>query len=109
MSQNKSVLSPIRDSSESNSYSVKDSVVEFGNVPTYSRKTASRNIKALKLCSTELLKALTDLFVDSLPEKRSYLKVLLLSPVEVSWEVLIDVLLVSFLHRLRAKFCAIYS
>lgn len=77
MSQNKSVLSTRTDSGESNSYAVKNSVLDFENVPTYSKKTATKNIKALTSCSTELLMALTDLFVDSRPEKRSYLKVLI--------------------------------
>lgn len=81
MSQNKSVLR--RDANQSNLFAVKDFVVEIGNVPTYSEKTATRNISALKSCSTVFLEALTDLFVDSHPEKRSYLKVLLLSLSEV--------------------------
>ncbi|KAE8098771.1 hypothetical protein FH972_016809 [Carpinus fangiana] len=74
VSQNKSVLSTRTDAGESNSYAVKNYVLDSGNVPTYSKKTATKNIKALTSCSTELLMALTDLFVDSRPEKRSYLK-----------------------------------
>ncbi|KAG6694233.1 hypothetical protein I3842_09G038600 [Carya illinoinensis] len=74
VSQNNSVLSSRRDADQSNLFAVKDFVVEIGNIPTYSEKTATRNIRALKSCSTELLEALTDLFVDSHPEKRSYLK-----------------------------------
>ncbi|KAL3715810.1 hypothetical protein ACJRO7_007545 [Eucalyptus globulus] len=38
------------------------------------QKTASRNIKALSSSSTELLQLLLDLFVDSIPATRSYLK-----------------------------------
>jgi ribosomal RNA-processing protein 12 len=94
VSQNKSVLSTRTDAGESNSYAIKNSVLDFGNVPTYSKKTATKNIRALTSCSTELLMALTDLFVDSHPEKRSYLKVLHLSLIELMLNVLIDFLLV---------------
>lgn len=87
MSQNKSVLR--RDANQSNLFAVKDFfVVEIGNVSTYSEKTATRNISALKSCSTVFLEALTDLFVDSHSEKRSYLKVLLLSLSEVMFIML---------------------
>nr|POF18969.1 rrp12-like protein [Quercus suber] len=72
--QNKNVLSPKTESAEPNSFAEKDCVLQFRNVPTYSKKIATKNIKALASCSAELLQALTNLFVDSLPEKRSYLK-----------------------------------
>ncbi|KAK4580618.1 hypothetical protein RGQ29_024312 [Quercus rubra] len=72
--QNRNVLSPKTESAEPNSSAEKDCVLQFRNVPTYSKKIATKNIKALASCSTELLQALTNLFVDSLPEKRSYLK-----------------------------------
>lgn len=74
VSQNKSVLNPGGDAGESIPNAVKISVLDFGKLPTYTKKSATRNIRALASCSTELLTALTDLFVDSLPEKRSYLK-----------------------------------
>lgn len=54
---------------------VTDPVPELGNIPTYSKKTATKNIKAVAQCSAELLQALIDSFIGSAPEKRSYLKV----------------------------------
>ncbi|KAK9290022.1 hypothetical protein L1049_008185 [Liquidambar formosana] len=74
VNQNRSVLGSKQDAGESNTYAVKESILEFTNVPSYSKKTATRNIRTLASCSTELLLALTDLFFDSPPEKRSYLK-----------------------------------
>ncbi|XP_004304346.1 PREDICTED: uncharacterized protein LOC101309566 [Fragaria vesca subsp. vesca] len=53
---------------------VTDPVPELGNIPTYSKKTATKNIKAVAQCSAELLQALIDSFIGSAPEKRSYLK-----------------------------------
>lgn len=93
--QNKNVLSPKTESAEPNSSAEKDCVLQFRNVPTYSKKIATKNIKALASCSTELLQALTNLFVDSLPEKRSYLKVLHLSLTELIFRNLIYLLLLS--------------
>ncbi|KAL3715813.1 hypothetical protein ACJRO7_007548 [Eucalyptus globulus] len=55
-------------------YNVQASILELQTLPIYSKKTASRNIKALSSCSTELLQLLLDLFVDSIPVTRSYLK-----------------------------------
>ncbi|XP_062003932.1 uncharacterized protein LOC133721362 [Rosa rugosa] len=49
-------------------------VPELGNIPTYSKKTATKNIRAVAQCSAELLQALIDSFVGSAPEKRSFLK-----------------------------------
>ncbi|XP_060668704.1 uncharacterized protein LOC107431734 isoform X2 [Ziziphus jujuba] len=72
VNQNKSALNPKIDADES--YAVRDSPIEFGSIPTYSKKTATKNIKALVSYSTELLQTLTDLFIDSSPKRRSYLK-----------------------------------
>ncbi|KAK3405532.1 hypothetical protein EUGRSUZ_K01758 [Eucalyptus grandis] len=55
---------------------VQASGLELQTVPIYLKKTASRNIKALSSCSTELLQLLLDLFVNSISATRSYLKVL---------------------------------
>lgn len=76
VNQNKSVLDQKDGAGDTKSYAVDKSLLEFGNLPTYSKKTATRNIKALTSCSSELLIALTDLFLYSPPEKRLYLKVL---------------------------------
>lgn len=75
MNQNKSVVNQKIGAGEANSYATNEPVRELGNVPTYSKKTASKNIKAVAACSAELLQALIDLFVDSAPGKRLYLKV----------------------------------
>ncbi|KAJ0980485.1 hypothetical protein J5N97_008740 [Dioscorea zingiberensis] len=40
----------------------------------FSRKTASRNIKALGANSIDLIQIMTDIFLDSPPEKRTYIK-----------------------------------
>lgn len=55
---------------------MKHSMMQSSSV-VYSKKTATKNIRALASCSMELLEALTDLFLSSPPEKRSYLKVLI--------------------------------
>lgn len=79
MNENKSVLA-------SNCGSVKLTEIESTGVVNeveinlerrhvYSRKTASKNIKALALCAKELLLSLTDVFLDCSPETRKHLKV----------------------------------
>lgn len=61
-------------------------VPNFSDVSVNSKKTASKNMKALASSSAELLQALAELFVDSVPTKRSHLKVFLL----VSQQLLIE-------------------
>ncbi|KAL6987160.1 hypothetical protein U1Q18_012915 [Sarracenia purpurea var. burkii] len=51
-----------------------DSSIELKSKTPYSKKIASRNIRALASCSEELLQALIDLFFGSPPGMRSYLK-----------------------------------
>ncbi|KAJ7976766.1 RRP12-like protein [Quillaja saponaria] len=72
--ENKSVLSPKKDAGESNSFGAKYPELAFGNMPSYTKKTATKNVKALASCSSLLLQTLADLFISSLPEKRSILK-----------------------------------
>lgn len=76
MNQNRSILRSSEGDCESNTYAIKDSMIQSSSVASYSKKTATKNIGALASCSMELLQALTDLFFGSPPEKRSYLKVL---------------------------------
>ena len=64
------------DGGVSNGNTVKDSVSECQNVATYSKKTATKNIKAMASCSSKLLHALVDIFIDSQSGKPSYIKVL---------------------------------
>ncbi|XP_039160806.1 RRP12-like protein isoform X2 [Eucalyptus grandis] len=73
VNQNTSVLSS-RVVKDLDTCNVQASGLELQTLPIYSKKTASRNIKALSSCSTELLQLLLDLFVDSIPATRSYLK-----------------------------------
>lgn len=75
MKENKSALNQKTDVGESKYHAEKDSVLGLSSVPTYSKKSATKNIKALVSYSTELLQTLTDLYIDSLPEKQSFLKV----------------------------------
>ncbi|XP_028766675.1 RRP12-like protein isoform X1 [Neltuma alba] len=51
--------------SESSCYALRDSWMEFGTSPSYSKKEANRNIKALASCSNQLLRVLSDLFINS--------------------------------------------
>ncbi|XP_054815831.1 uncharacterized protein LOC129315791 isoform X2 [Prosopis cineraria] len=60
--------------SVSNCYAVEDSWMEDGMLPSYSKKEATRNVKALASCSNQLLSVLTDLFVNSHCENHICLK-----------------------------------
>ncbi|CAL5420826.1 unnamed protein product [Camellia sinensis] len=53
---------------------INGSSLVFKSKPPYSKKIASRNIRALASCTRELVQALVDVFFDSPPEKRAYLK-----------------------------------
>ncbi|KAM3691175.1 hypothetical protein ACJW31_09G175400 [Castanea mollissima] len=99
--QNKNVLSPKTESAEPNSSAEKDCVLQFRNVPSYSKKIATKNIKALTSCSTELLQALTSLFVDSLPEKRSYLKDAIGCLASITDSSITKMILMSLLERFQ--------
>ncbi|KAK0598624.1 hypothetical protein LWI29_036449 [Acer saccharum] len=74
VNQNRSVLISKKNLDESNMDEVKNSVSENGTVPPYSKKTATKNIRAFASCSAGLLQALTNLFIDSPREKYTYLK-----------------------------------
>ncbi|KAL5810487.1 hypothetical protein ACOSQ3_027197 [Xanthoceras sorbifolium] len=71
VNQNRSVLISKKNLDESNMDEVKSSI---STVPSYTKKTATKNIRALASCSTDLLHALTDLYIDSPREKCTYLK-----------------------------------
>ncbi|XP_038697299.1 RRP12-like protein isoform X2 [Tripterygium wilfordii] len=72
VNQNRSVLCSEADKPCTDE--IKDSTLEVRIVPFYSKKTATRNIRALASSSTKLLQALINLFIKSRPEKQSYLK-----------------------------------
>ncbi|XP_039024901.1 RRP12-like protein [Hibiscus syriacus] len=74
INQNKSILRCGKDADESNNTIVGNSKLELTNPASYSKKTATKNIKALSLCAPEMLQALTDVFVQSPPAKPLYLK-----------------------------------
>ncbi|XWS43128.1 hypothetical protein CRYUN_Cryun16bG0075700 [Craigia yunnanensis] len=74
VNQNKSILRSGKGADELNNFIVRDSILEIRSPASYSKKTAARNIKALSSCAPEMLQALTDVFVLSLPAKRLYLK-----------------------------------
>ncbi|WCJ33450.1 ARM repeat superfamily protein [Euphorbia peplus] len=74
VNQNRSALSSEDGSAGSHSNALDGDVPESKTVPSYSKKNATRNIKALASCSTELLQALVDLYVDSQSEKILYIK-----------------------------------
>ncbi|XP_022766661.1 RRP12-like protein [Durio zibethinus] len=74
VNQNKSILRSGKNAGESNNFVVRDSILEIRCPASYSKKTATRNIKALSSCAPEMLQALIDVFVCSLPAKRLYLK-----------------------------------
>ncbi|PON31520.1 Coatomer beta subunit [Parasponia andersonii] len=74
VNQNKSTLNQKTDAGVSKSSAVLESVSEFSSRPTYSKKIATKNLKALASYSNKLLRALTDLFIDSPPTKRSFFK-----------------------------------
>lgn len=76
VNQNKRALTQKTDTGGSNSSEVKESIKEC-NLPTYSKKIASKNIKALSSYSTALLQALAGLYIESPSGKRSILKVFL--------------------------------
>ncbi|KAK8588814.1 hypothetical protein V6N13_087709 [Hibiscus sabdariffa] len=74
INQNKSILRSGKDADESNNAIVGNSKLEFTSPASYSKKTATKNIKALSSCAPEMLQALTDVFVQSPPTKHLYLK-----------------------------------
>ncbi|WRX24026.1 Ribosomal RNA-processing protein 12-like [Theobroma cacao] len=74
VNQNKSILRSGKDAGEANNFTVRDSVLELRSSASYSKKSATRNMKVLSSCAPALLQALGDVFVCSLPAKRLYLK-----------------------------------
>ncbi|XP_050383824.1 uncharacterized protein LOC126800497 [Argentina anserina] len=70
VNQNKSAVNQKTGAAEATS----ELVPGLRNIPIYSKKIATKNIKAVAQCSLQLLEALIDTFVGSAPEKRPYLK-----------------------------------
>ncbi|KAJ8755545.1 hypothetical protein K2173_022124 [Erythroxylum novogranatense] len=74
VNQNRDILVSEENSCDSDIIALKDSCLELRVCPIYSKKMAKKNIKAMASGSIELLQALADLFVHSLPEKRLKMK-----------------------------------
>lgn len=72
VNENKAALSPKKIQADCNAEH--DSSLEFSMQPAYSKKVATRNIKALASYSNQLLHILSDLFISSLPQTRISLK-----------------------------------
>lgn len=101
VNQNRSVMLSKCDGGASNDNAVKDSVLECQNVATYSKKTATKNIKALTSCSSKLLHALADLFVDSQSGKPSYIKDAIACLASISNSSVTQKVFMSLLKRFR--------
>lgn len=101
VNQNRSAMLSKSDGGASNDNAVKDSVLECQNVATYSKKTATKNIKALTSCSSKLLHALADLFVDSQSGKPSYIKDAIACLASISNSSVTQKVFMSLLKRFR--------
>ncbi|CAK9182413.1 unnamed protein product [Ilex paraguariensis] len=75
--------------------------IAFESKPSYSKKTASRNVRALVSCSEELLLALTDVLFDSPPEKRSFLKNAIGSLASITDSSVVRKIFISCLERFQ--------
>ncbi|XP_027365782.1 RRP12-like protein [Abrus precatorius] len=72
VNENKAALSPKKNKEDC--LAEYEFLLEFSAQPAYSKKAAAKNIKSLASCSNQLLNVLSDLFINSLPEMRFYLK-----------------------------------
>ncbi|KAG9134898.1 hypothetical protein Leryth_001137 [Lithospermum erythrorhizon] len=72
-----------------------------GGKPSYSRKTAAKNLKALASFSGELLQALIDILFDSPPASHQNLKDAIQCLASISESLVTKKLFVSFLKRLQ--------
>ncbi|XAR68507.1 hypothetical protein NMG60_11003649 [Bertholletia excelsa] len=80
---------------------INDSAIEFRSKHPYSKKIASRNIKALASCSMELLQALMNVFFEAPPSKREYLKDAITCLSSISDSSVIKSVFTSSLERLQ--------
>lgn len=80
MNQNKSVLGLQKISGKLGYFPVEKSIVDSQEISGFSKKSATRNIKAIASASSEVLRFLSKLFVESVTGSKSYLKVLNRSP-----------------------------
>ncbi|KAF7819035.1 RRP12-like protein [Senna tora] len=99
VNENRTVLNPKK--SEADCYAAEDSLLEFGMLPSYSKKAASRNIKALASCSNRLLRILSDLFVNSFSENCAPLKGAIGCLASISDSSVIKEIFVSLLKRFQ--------
>lgn len=79
MNQNRGVVLGLdKGPGESEKLRVMDGAISFVQQPSYTKKTAERNLKALTSCSEKLLRALTDALFTVPHDKHTHLKVFLL-------------------------------
>ncbi|QCE05275.1 ribosomal RNA-processing protein 12 [Vigna unguiculata] len=103
VNENKAALSPKK--SMEDCLGEYDFLSEFNMQPTYSKKTATKNIKSLASCSNQLLYVLSDLFISSLPEARLSLKGAIGCLASVTDSSVIKELLLSVLKRFQLVDC----
>ncbi|KAI3917093.1 hypothetical protein MKX01_003542 [Papaver californicum] len=108
VNQNRSIVKStqgIEDSSKhSTTCSTNESTAESRSVPShYTKKVATRNIKALASCSVDLLQALTDVFFDSPLEKRKYLKEAIGCLASITEIVEVKKIFILLLEKFQAK------
>ncbi|KAI3987288.1 hypothetical protein MKX01_003038 [Papaver californicum] len=108
VNQNRSIVKStqsIEDSSKhSTTCATNESTAESRSVPShYTKKVATRNIKALASCSVDLLQALTDVFFDSPLEKRKYLKEAIGCLASITGMVEVKKIFISLLEKFQAK------
>ncbi|MED6184362.1 hypothetical protein PIB30_046702 [Stylosanthes scabra] len=103
VNENKAVLSTKK--SESNCHAACDSELEFGVQPAYSKKVATRNIKSLASCSTQLLSILSDLFISSQPEMRTSLKAAIGCLASITDSSVTKEMFLSFLDKFKFMDC----
>ncbi|KAI3848602.1 hypothetical protein MKX03_010312 [Papaver bracteatum] len=108
VNQNRSIVKSTQglgDSSEhSTTSTINESIAESRNVPShYTKKVATRNIKALASRSVGLLQALTDVFFDSPLEKRKYLKEAIGCLASITEIVEVKKIFISLLEKIQSK------
>nr|KYP73656.1 RRP12-like protein [Cajanus cajan] len=103
VNENKAALNPKKSVEDCNAEY--DFLAEFSMKPTYSKKAAAKNIKALVSCSNQMLYVLSDLFISAPPEKRSFLKEAIGCLASVTDSSITKEVFVSLLKRFQVVDC----
>ncbi|MCL7045012.1 hypothetical protein MKW94_023059 [Papaver nudicaule] len=102
VNQNRSIANSTQDAEEC---TIDESTQESRSVPShYTKKVATKNIKALASYSVDLLQALTDVFFDSPLEKRKYLKEAIGCLASITGIVEVKKIFISLLEKFQSKF-----